>query len=202
MKTRKLVEAFAIGLGVMGLAAYSATYADSISVTGTSGTTYPGNNTGQGSANKGREIYSATIANDANNLYITLALNPTGNIQTQGAFDYLMAITSGDPSAGGDTDANTNTLGNAYHRAISIDSGFGGMTDMIGLFGAGGAGSVASPYTSYGFNDWNFSGGSWTQINSYATGGAIVNGVSNNPTSISFTVPLSDFPNLNLTGGS
>jgi hypothetical protein len=76
------------------------------------------------------------------------------------------------------------------------------MTDMIGLFGAGGAGSVASPYTSFGFNSWNFSGGSWTQINNYATGGAIVNGVSNNPTSISFTVPLSDLGNLNLTGGS
>jgi len=202
MNTRNLIKGFAVGLAVMSFAVYSATYADTISVTGTSGTTYPGNDIGQGSANKGREIYSATIANDANNLYITLALNPNGNIQTQGAFDYLMAITSGNPSAGGDTSANISTLGNAYDRAISIDSGFGGMTDMIGLFGAGGSGSVASPYTSYGFNDWVFTGSSWTQMNIYATGGAIVNGVSNNPTSISFTVPLSDFTNLNWTAGS
>src|ERR1700689_3163436 len=101
MKTRNLIKGFAVGLAVMSFAVYSATYADTISVTGTSGTTYPGNDTGQGSANKGREIYSATIANDANNLYITLALNPNGNIKTQGAFDYLMAITSGNPSAGG-----------------------------------------------------------------------------------------------------
>jgi hypothetical protein len=203
MKTRKLFTGFALSVAVMALAAWSATYADSISVTGTSGTTYPGNNAGQGSANKGREIYSATIANDANNLYITLALNPNGNVENQGAFDYLMVITPGTNGAGGDTAANPSTLGNAYDRAISIDTnGFGGMTDMIGLFGAGGSGSVASPYTSFGFNSWNFSGGSWTQINNYATGGTIGNGVSNNPTSISFTVPLSDLRNLNLTGGS
>ncbi len=202
MKTGNLIRQFAVRLGVLSLVACSAAYADSISVTGTSGTTYPGNNYGQGSANKGREVYSATIANDANNLYITLALNPLGNIKTQGAFDYIMPITSGNPSAGGDTSANTNTLGNAYDRTISIDSGFGGMTDMIGIYGAGGAGSVGSPYTSYGLNTWNFTGGVWTQINNYATGGAIVNGVSNNPTSISFTVPLSDFPNLALTAGS
>jgi hypothetical protein len=202
MKTWNQIRGFAVGVAVMSFAAYSATYADTISVTGTSGTTYPGNNTGQGSANKGREIYSATIANDANNLYITLALNPNGNIKTQGAFDYLMVVTSGNPSAGGDTSADANTQGNAYDRNISIDSGFGGMTDMIGLYGAGGSGSVASPYTSFGFNSWVFTGSSWTQMNNYATGGAIVNGVSNNPTSISFAVPLTDFTNLNWTAGS
>jgi hypothetical protein len=201
MKIGNQIKGLAVGLGVLGFAVYSATCADTISVTGTSGTTYPGNDTGQGSANKGREISSATIANDANNLYITLALQPNGNIESQGAFDYLMVITPGNPSAGGDTSASAD-FGNPYSRAISIDSGFGGMTDMIGLFGAGGSGSGSSPYTSYGFNDWIFSGGVWTQVNNYATGGTIINGSAGNPTSISFTVPLSDFSNLTLTPGS
>jgi len=196
MKTSRQIKGLVIALGVMGLAAYSATYADTISVTGTAGTTYPGNDVGQGSANRGREISSATISNDANNLYITLAMDPGGNIENQGAFDYLMVITSG---AGGDSQANTN--GNPYLRAISIDSGFGGMTDMIGLYGAGGNGGSITPYTSYGFNDWVYTGSSWTQMNNYATGGTIVNGVSNNPTAIRFTVPFSDLSNLNLTPG-
>jgi hypothetical protein len=199
MNTTKLIRAFAVGLGVLGLAAWSATYADSISVTGTSGTTYPGNNTGQGSANKGREIYSATVANDANNLYITLALNPAGNATTQGGFDYLMAITSGNPSAGGDTSANATTHGNAYDRTISIDSGFGGMTDMIGIYTP----NSSSPY-SFGFNDWVYTGSanSWTQMNNYATGVTIVNGSGGNPTELTLTAPLSDFTNLNWTAGS
>jgi hypothetical protein len=202
MIIRKQIRGLAVGLAVLAFAVYSAKCGDTISVTGTSGTTYPGNDTGQGSANKGREIYSATIANDANNLYVTLALNPNGNIENQGAFDYLMVITSGNPSAGGDTEADATTDGNAYDRAISIDSGFGGMTDMIGLYGAGGSGSSGSPYSSYGFNDWIFSGGSWVQANNYATGGTIVNGSMGNPTEISFTVPLSDLSNLTLTPGS
>jgi hypothetical protein len=205
MKIRKISKLLVAGSGVLVFAGYSATCQDTISLTGTSGTTYAGNDTGQGSANKGREIYSATIANDANNLYITLALNPGGNSENQGNFDYLMVITSGNPSAGGDTEADVATGGNAYDRAISIDSGFGGMTDMIGIFGAGPSGangSAAHPFTSYGFNDWIFSGGSWVQVNNYATGGTIVNGPMGNPTEISFTVPFSDLSNLNWTPGS
>jgi hypothetical protein len=197
MKLGIQIKVFAVGLAVMSFAVCSATYADSISVTGTSGTTYPGNNTGQGSANKGREIYSATIANDANNLYIALALNPLGNAMTQGGFDYLMTITSGNPSAGGDTSADATTKGNAYDRNISIDSGFGGMTDMIGIYTPNGS----SPY-SFGFNDWVYTGSSWTQMNNYATGVTIVNGSGGNPTVLTFTAPMSDFTNLNLTAGS
>lgn len=197
MNTRKLLQAFTVTFAVMGLAAGSTTYADSISVTGTSGTTYPGNNTGQGSANRGREIYSATISNDANNLYISLALNPGGNATTQGGFDYLMTITSGNPSAGGDTSADATTKGNAYDRTISIDSGFGGMTDMIGIYTP----NSSSPY-SFGFNDWVYTGSSWTQMNTYATGVTIVNGSGGNPTVLTLTAPMSDFTNLNLTAGS
>ena len=176
------------------LAAFSA-QADSIAVSGTSGTTYPGNDCGQGSANKGREIYSATISNDANNLYISLALCPLGNATSQGGFDYLMPITSGNPSAGGDSLANTN--GNPYLRAVSVDSGFGGMTDMIGIYTPNGS----SPY-SFGFNDWVYTGSTWTQMNNYATGVTIVNGSGGNPTVLTLTAPLADFTNLNFTAGS
>ena len=196
MKIRNHLKGLAVGLGVLAFAVYSVP-GDTINQTGTSGFTYTGNDTGQGSANKGREIYSATIANDANNLYITLALDPAGNATSQGGFDYLMVITSGNPSAGGDTSANATTHGNAYNRAISIDSGFGGMTDMIGIYAA----TTSSPY-SFGFNDWIFSGGSWVQENTYATGVTIVNGSGGNPTELTLTAPLSDFPNLTLTPGS
>lgn len=196
MKIRNHLKGLAVGLGALAFAVYSVP-GDTINQTGTSGFTYTGNDTGQGSANKGREIYSATIANDANNLYLTLALDPAGNATSQGGFDYLMVITSGDPSAGGDTSANATTHGNAYSRAISIDSGFGGMTDMIGIYAA----TTSSPY-SFGFNDWIFSGGSWVQENTYATGVTIVNGSGGNPTELTLTAPLSDFPNLTLTPSS
>lgn len=197
MKIRTQLKGLAVGSGVLAFAVYSAQCADTINQTGTSGFTYTGSNIGQGSANKGRQIYSATIANDANNLYLTLALNPAGNATSQGGFDYLMVITSGNPSAGGDTSANATTHGNAYNRAISIDSGFGGMTDMIGIYTP----NSSSPY-SFGFNDWIFSGGSWVQENTYATGVTIVNGSGGNPTELTLTAPLSDFPNLTLTPGS
>lgn len=196
MNISKLYKGFAVGLGVLGFVVFSAT-SQTINQTGTSGFTYTGSNIGQGSANKGRQIYSATIANDANNLYLTLALNPAGNATSQGGFDYLMVITSGNPSAGGDTSANATTHGNAYNRAISIDSTFGGMTDMIGIYTP----NSSSPY-SFGFNDWIFSGGSWVQQNTYATGVTIVNGSGGNPTQLTLTAPLSDFPNLTLTPGS
>jgi hypothetical protein len=197
MSIRKQTKGLAVGLAVLVFAVYPAKCADTINQSGGSGFTYTGSNTGQGSANKGRDIYSATIANDANNLYVTLALNPAGNATTQGGFDYLMVMTSGNPSAGGDTSANATTHGNAYSRTISIDSGFGGMTDMIGIYTP----SSGSPY-SFGFNTWTFSGGSWVQQNIYATGVTIVNGSGGNPTELTLTAPLSDFPNLTLTPGS
>jgi hypothetical protein len=197
MNNRKQIKGLAVGLAVVAFAVYPAKCQDTINQSGGSGFTYTGSNTGQGSANKGREIYSATLANDANNLYLTLALNPNGNATTQGGFDYLMVITSGNPSAGGDTSANATTHGNAYDRAISIDGGFGGMTDMIGIYTP----NSSSPY-SFGFNDWTYTGGSWVEQNNYATGVTIVNGSGGNPTELTLTAPLSDFPNLTLTPGS
>ncbi len=85
------------------------------------------------------------------------------------------------------------------------------MTDFIGVFGAGGAGSVASPYTSYGFNDFVFGtpnsttpAGVWTKINTVASGEPIsIQSGGTTPSSIALTVPLSDFAaNLALTPGT
>jgi len=223
MKTRKRSKGFAVGLtastwshacilAVLGFAVTSAKGVDSINQSGTSGTTYTDElSDQQGSANLLRDISSATIANDANNLYITLNLNPGANIATGGAFNYVIGITTGSPSAGGDTSASTDH-GNPYSRAISFDSGFGGMTDWIGVFGAGGSGSTASPYTSYGFNDYAYgtpgsSGitlGAWTKVNTVSSGQPIsVQAGGTTPSSIALTVPLSDFAaNLSLTPGT
>lgn len=203
MKTAKGLKQFAIGLGVMGFAVYSATCA-SIFQSGGAGTTYTDVlGDGQGSANLLRDLSSATISNDTVNLYITLRINPAGNLANGGNFNYGIGITTGSPTAGGDTSANSVTHGNAYNRAISIDSSFGGMTDWIGIFGAGGSGTVASPFTSYGFNDyaWNTNGTSltWSKINQVASGQPL-NATSN---SITLTIPMSDFAvNLALTPGT
>lgn len=175
-------------LGLTSCSAFATTYTDVLG-------------DGQGSANLLRDISSATIENDADNLYITINLNPAANITTGGSFNFVIALTSG---AGGDTSANATTHGNPYGRSISFDSSFGGMTDFIGVFGAGGAGSVASPFTSYGFNDyaWNTNGTSltWSKINQVASGQP-VSGTP--PSSISLTVPMGDFAsNLSLTPGS
>lgn len=198
-------------LGMVGFGAFSGR-SGTIYQSGGSGTTYTdvlGDH--QGSANLLRDLSSATIANDANNLYITLNINPAANIATGGAFNYVIGITTGDPLAGGDTSASSGH-GNPYGRAISFDSTFGGMTDWIGVFGAGGSGSVASPYTSYGFNDYVFgtpgSSGvtlnAWTKINTVASGQPITMQTgSSTPNSISLTVPLSNFAaNLSLTSGT
>ncbi len=128
-----------------------------------------------------------------------------------GAFNYVIGITTGSPTAGGDTSA-TADHGNPYGRSISFDSSFGGMTDWIGIFGAGGAGSVASPYTSYGFNDYAYgtpgavgiTNAGWTKINTVVSGEPIgmqpSTSVSN---SVTVTVPMSDFAsNLTLTAGT
>ncbi len=202
MKIGNKSKSFAIGLGVTLFAVYSAT-CGTIFQSGGSGTTYTDvTGDGQGSSNKGRDISYATIANDANNLYITIALNPAGNIETQGNFNYVMAITSGNPSAGGDTSASAD-FGNPWSRAISIDSSFGGMTDWIGAYGAGGSGSASSPFTSFGFNDWVYSSGAWTQVENVASGQPIsMQPSTSTPNQFTLTVPLSDLSNLNLTPGS
>jgi hypothetical protein len=196
-------------LGVLGFAV-SAT-AGTIFQSGGSGTTFTDElGDQQGSANNLRDLSFATISNDANNLYITLGINPAGNLATGGSFNYIIGITTGSPTAGGDTSANT-THGNPYGRAISFDSTFGGMTDFIGVYGAGGAGSVASPFTSYGFNDYVFGtpsstspAGVWTKINTVASGQSLSDQPSTSiPNEINLTVPLSDFSaNLALTPGT
>jgi hypothetical protein len=210
MKINKPFNGFTAGLGMLGLVLYSAS--GQIFQSGGSGTTYTDVlGDGQGSANLLRDLSSATIANDANNLYITLNINPSGNLATGGSFNYIIGITTGNPSAGGDTSANATTHGNAYGRSISFDSSFGGMTDFIGVFGAGGSGSVASPFTSYGFNDYVFGtptstspAGVWTKINTVSSGEPLSSQPSTSiPNQITLTVPMSDFAaNLALTPGT
>lgn len=204
-------NALSIGLGMLAFVV-SPAMGGTIFQTGSSGSTYTDTlGDGQGSANLLRDIASATISNDANNLYISLDINPAGNIATGGAFNYIFGFTTGSPTAGGDTSANATTHGNAYGRAISFDSSFGGMTDFIGIFGAGGSGSVASPYTSYGFNDYVFgtptsssAPGVWTKINTVLSGQPISMGPgSTTNNAITITVPLSDFSdNISLTPGT
>jgi PEP-CTERM motif len=211
MKIGNRAKGFAVVCGVLVFAAYSAT-CGTIYQSGGSGTTYTdalGDH--QGSANLLRDLSSVTVANDADNLYITINVNPGANLLTGGSFNYAIAITTGDPSAGGDTSAAADH-GNPYGRSISFDSSFGGMTDWIGVFGAGGSGSVASPFTSYGFNDYAYgtpgsSGitlGAWTKMDTVSSGQPVTMQPSTStPNSISLTVPLSDFaPNLVLTPGT
>jgi hypothetical protein len=210
MISRKLTKGFALGLGVLLAGVHSAS-CGTIFQSGSSGTTYTDVlGDGQGSANLLRDISSATISDDGVNLTITLNLNPGANIATGGAFNYGIGITTGNPLAGGDTSASA-THGNGYGRAISIDSSFGGMTDWIGIFGAGGAGSVASPYTSYGFNDYAYGtpgsstpSGVWTKIHTVLSGMPMSSQPSTSiPNSLTITVPLSDFAaNFALTPGT
>ena len=208
---KKQFKTLAAGLGVLALAVSSGT-CGTINQSGGSGTTYTDVlGDGQGSANLLRDISSATIANDANNLIITLNINPAGNIATGGAFNYVFGFTTGSPTAGGDTSADATTHGNAYGRAISFDSSFGGMTDFVGIFGAGGSGSTSSPYTSYGFNDFVFGtptstspANVWTKINTVASGEPLSDQPSTSiPNAVTITVPLSDFSdNVSLTPGT
>lgn len=176
-----------------------------------------------GSTNGGRDIVAATVSNDLTNLYITLELNPTtttnasgtetpANIATSG-YNYAIGLTTG-AGAGGDYYHYTSgtDLGNPYGRSISFDSSLGGMTDFIGIYGAGGSGTVASPYTSYAFNDYVFgtpsdtttTANAWTKINVGTTGQPIsATGGDANDNTISLTIPLSDFAaNLTFTPGN
>lgn len=207
---KKQFKGFSAGLSVLALAVSSGS-CGTIFQTGGSGFTYTDTlGDGQGSANFLRDIASATISNDANNLYISLSINPGGNLATGGAFNYVMGITTGNPSAGGDTSANATTHGNAYDRAISFDSTFGGMTDFIGIFGAGGSGSTSSPYTSYGFNDFVFgtpgsstTAGVWTSVETVSSGEPLSTPGPGTNTTVTVTVPLHDFSaNLSLTPGT
>ncbi len=76
---KKQFKTVTAGLGVLALAVSSGT-CGTIFQSGGSGTTYTDVlGDGQGSGNLLRDISSATIANDANNLIITLAINPAGN---------------------------------------------------------------------------------------------------------------------------
>ena len=211
MKMTSRSKRFAFGFGIVVFAGYSAT-CGTIYQSGGSGTTFTdalGDH--QGSANLLRDLSSVTIGNDANNLYITINVNPGANLLTGGSFNYVIGITTGDPSAGGDTSAATDH-GNPYGRSISFDSSFGGMTDWIGVFGAGGSGSVSSPFTSYGFNDYVYGTpgstgvtlGAWTKIDTVSSGQPVTMQPSTStPNSINLTVPLSDFAaNLALTPGT
>jgi hypothetical protein len=208
---KKQLKTLAAGMGVLALAVFSGT-CGTIYQSGGSGTTYTDElGDGQGSANLLRDLSSVTIVNDANNLYFTLDINPGGNLATGGAFNYIIGITTGISTAGGDTSANATTHGNAYGRAISFDSSFGGMTDFIGIFGAGGSGTTGSPYTSYGFNDYVFGTptstspvGVWTKINTVSSGEPLSDQPSTSiPNSITITVPMSDFSdNFSLTPGT
>jgi hypothetical protein len=211
MKIGNQTKAFAVCLGVLGFAVYPAS-AVTIFQSGGTGTTYTdalGDH--QGSANLLRDISSVTVSNDANNFIITLNMNPGANLSTGGNFNYVIGITTGNPTAGGDTSAAADH-GNPYGRAISFDSGFGGMTDFIGVFGAGGSGSVASPFTSYGFNDYAYgtpgavgiTNAGWTKINTVSSGQPLSMQPSTTiSNTITVTVPLSDFSaNLSLTNGA
>src|SRR5256885_6711889 len=116
------------GAGILGLAA-SSVFATPVSYTDSHGDfVLPTNN-------KARDIYSASIDNDATNLYITINQDPTSD-QSVTSFNFGIGITTGSPTAGGDVGSNTTTHGNPYIRALSMDSSIGGMLDWIGLFPA------------------------------------------------------------------
>jgi len=172
-----------------------------------------------GSVNGGRDIVGATITNNATYLYITVEVNPTacsntssgvtgtGNNETAAniatsSYDYLMGITM--TGVTGATSAN-GTLENAYGRAISIDSGLGGMTDMIGMFGLG-----TPSFTTEGFNDYVWSGTAWTvksNVNTVTAANAqgdslYASGGDTTDNTFTVVVPIADFTNLGLTTGS
>jgi hypothetical protein len=202
MKTARQIKALAVGLGIMGFAVYSAK-CGTIFQSGGSGTTYTGNDAGQGSANPLRGLNFATVSNDANNLYFTIAVEPIASLATNGSFNYIIGITTGNPAAGGDVSTNADH-GNPYGRAISFDPSFGGMTDFIGSFGAGGSGTVASPFHSFGYNDYVYTNGVWGKVSTVSSNQPISMQPSTTQSNeFTLTVPMSDFAaNLSLTPGT
>jgi hypothetical protein len=160
-----------------------------------------------GSSNAARDIWSATIDNDATNLIITINLNPAANLATS-TFKFGIGITTG-PGANGDVSTDTTWHGNAYKYDFSVASSQGGMTDFIGLFPAGPSGangSTTNPWTSYGFNDfiWNNTTKTWgSAIETVSSGVPTVSqGSQTGLSSITLTVPMADFSNLGLQSGS
>jgi len=155
-----------------------------------------------GSTNKARDIWSVTMNNDATNLIITINLDPGATLGTV-SFDYGIGITTG-AGAGGDLSTNATTHGNPYQRTISIASSLGGMTDWIGLFPAGGAGTAANPWTSYGFNDYVWNGTTWgTAVHTVGSGQPMATqNAQTGLSSITAVVPMADLANLNLQLGS
>ncbi len=182
-----------------------------INQSGSAGTTYYGNDAGQGSSNPLRGINYAIVSNDANNLYFTIAVEPVGSLATNGSFNYIIGITPGTNGAGGDTSLSSDH-GNPYGRTISFSTAFGGMTDFIGGFGAGGSGSPSSPFTSFGFYDYVYgtpgaigvTNGGWTEVREVSSGQPISMQPSTLQSNVfTLTVPMSDFAaNLPLTTGS
>lgn len=153
-----------------------------------------------GSTNKARDIISVSVDNDASNLIFTVNLNSGADFSTTNNFNYGIGITTG-AGANGDTQANATTHGNPYQRTLSIDSSLGGMTDWVGVFGAGTSGTT---YTSVGYNDytWNPTTSAWTKVSTVASGQTI-GSQAGTATHNTFTlvVPKADLSNLDLSAG-
>jgi hypothetical protein len=165
-----------------------------------------------GSSNKDREIWSATVTNDATNLIITINLDPGANLASGGAFNYGIGFTTGDPNAGGDLAGDSTNHGNPYKANIAIDSTLGGMMDWIGIFGTGGNGSAGTPYTGYAYNDYTYGtpgssqpANTWTRVSAASVPNVTMSMQAGQTTfdTLTATVPMSDFSsNLPMTAGT
>ena len=157
-----------------------------------------------GSTNKARDIWGAAVDDDGTNLYFTINADP-GADMAHNNFNYAIGITKG-PGAGGDTQADATTHGNAYGRLFSIDASQGGMLDFIGLFGEpSGGGTATNPFAGYGYNDFAYAGGTtWTAKSNVQKGVAFVKQAGGtNPSSITVAVPIADFAsNFAMTAGT
>jgi hypothetical protein len=138
-------------------------------------------------------LVSATITNDASNLYVTINLNSAGNIGPSANHyaNYEMGIQV-NGGAGGQTLINGTygtgnpAAGNPYGNSVGISSG---MNYFIGAFLAGSTYSGGAQL--YGFN----SVAGWNQIDSTMP----VTQVNTGTPSLSYAFPLTD---LALTVGS
>jgi fibronectin-binding autotransporter adhesin len=186
MAKRARVLAAAVGCVVLPVAAYATptiytdTHGDQV-----------------GSTNKARDIWSASIDDDGSTIYITINDDPGADL-VGSTFNYGIGLTTGSPTAGGDTSANPATHGNWYNRTISIDSSLGGMLDFIGLFPTG------TGNTGFGYNDATWNGTTWIAKSNVQTGVIFANQTGGTTkSSITVAVPLADFAsNLPSTLGS
>lgn len=162
-----------------------------------------------GSSNKARDIWSVVMDNDANNLIVTVNLDPGANLGTS-TFDFGVGMNAG-PASNGDNQSNATTHGNAYSRLISIDPSLGGMTAWIGGFPAlapgvptANQGTASNPWTSYGFNNYVWTGTAWTKKTQVLTGMTLTSqGTGTTPSSFTLVSPLADFTSvLNTALGS